>query len=261
MMTPASAYTWTLLALSLPASATDTCAVRSGAQVVPLVELYTSEGCSSCPPADRWLSAQLADHTGEPSVNWLAFHVDYWDAIGWPDRFAAPAHSERQRQRVAATGGRNVYTPQVMVGTQVNTDWGSDARLRAALTQARVEAPAALALRLQPAGAGWRVALGASRTPAARDAEAQVWLVSYSDDQHTQVRAGENRGARLRHDRVVRAMHGPWPLTTAPLSQALTLAAPSPRWGVTAFVQDRDGRVWQSLTLSADDCGNATASR
>ena len=61
--------------------------IRSGAQVVPLVELYTSEGCSSCPPADRWLSSLRRD----PAVVALAFHVDYWDRLGWKDRFASAA--------------------------------------------------------------------------------------------------------------------------------------------------------------------------
>lgn len=99
--------------------AAETCAARSGAQTVPLVELYTSEGCSSCPPADRWLSRSLRSD----AANFLAFHVDYWDDIGWPDRFASPAYSQRQRQRVAATGSRTVYTPQVMAGTHVQANW------------------------------------------------------------------------------------------------------------------------------------------
>ncbi len=68
------------------ASAAELCSVRSGAQTMPLVELYTSEGCSSCPPADRWLSQRLA--SDGDATNWLAFHVDYWDDLGWPDRFA-----------------------------------------------------------------------------------------------------------------------------------------------------------------------------
>ncbi len=64
---------------------------------VTLLELYTSEGCSSCPPADRWLSGLRDDPRLWREVVPVAFHVDYWDAIGWPDRFASAAHSERQR--------------------------------------------------------------------------------------------------------------------------------------------------------------------
>lgn len=234
---------------SLPAIATpEACTARSGAQAVPLVELYTSEGCSSCPPADRWLSAQA----GDDSVNWLAFHVDYWDDIGWPDRFASAEYSQRQRARVHATGGSTVYTPQVMVGAQVQAPWRSS--LQATLRTARVPALAALALRLQPDQDGWQVALGASRTPAAGGGDAQVWLAQYSDAQVSDVRAGENRGVTLHHDRVVRKLWGPWPLSATALSRSVSLQAPSPRWGVVAFVQDGSGRVWQSLGLPVPAC-------
>lgn len=101
------------LVVAQPAFAEGSCAARTGSATQPLVELYTSEGCSSCPPADRWLSQSLTQ--GADRVNWLAFHVDYWDSIGWPDRFASPAYSRRQEARVAATGARAVYTPQVIV--------------------------------------------------------------------------------------------------------------------------------------------------
>lgn len=242
--------------ISLPAiAAPQACTARSGSQVVPLVELYTSEGCSSCPPADRWLSAQSSDD----SVNWLAFHVDYWDDIGWPDRFASAAYSQRQRARVGAGGGSTVYTPQVMVGTDVRASWHSVRGLRASLQQARQPALAALALRLQPDGDGWQAALGAARTPAAGTDAAQVWLAQYSDAQVSEVKAGENRGVTLHHDRVVRRLWGPWPLQAATLAQRVTLESSSPQWGVVAFVQDRSGRVWQSLGLPAQACAAMSA--
>lgn len=239
------------LVLATPAFAAPMCAVQSGAQVVPLVELYTSEGCSSCPPADRWFSSQaLAAGTG---ANWLAFHVDYWDSIGWKDRFASPTYSQRQRTRVSSvTGEGTVYTPQVMVGPQVQLPWhrGIDAVLR----QARSPAFAGLALQLQPAPNGWNVALGATRTSTAPAGDAQVWLAQYSDDQTTAVRAGENSGVMLHHDRVVRHLWGPWPLSATAMARQVALSAPSPKWGVTAFVQDENGRILQSLSLPATDC-------
>ena len=240
-----------LLLAQMPAIAAPLCAVKSGAQTVPLVELYTSEGCSSCPPADRWFSSQaLASGT---DANWLAFHVDYWDSIGWADRFASPAYSQRQRMRVSsATGEGTVYTPQVMVGSQVQLPWhrGIDAILR----QARSPALAGLALQLQPSPNGWNVALGATRASTAPAGDAQVWLAQYSDDQNSEVRAGENSGVTLHHDRVVRHLWGPWPLNATAVSRQVALTAPSPEWGVTAFVQDKKGRVWQSLSLPATHC-------
>jgi hypothetical protein len=71
---------------------------------MPLVELYTSEGCNSCPPADRWLSASFAKGAPRASGIALAFHVDYWDRLGWKDRFATPAFTQRQYDRMRASG-------------------------------------------------------------------------------------------------------------------------------------------------------------
>jgi hypothetical protein len=242
-----------LLLAQLPAMAAPACTARSGPETVPLVELYTSEGCSSCPPADRWFSQQASSHAVGADANWLAFHVDYWDSIGWSDRFASATYSQRQRARVSAGGGSTVYTPQVMVGTQVQTPW--HAGIGSALRQARTPSAAGLALQLQPAAKGWQVALGASRASSAPAGDAQVWLAQYSDDQDTQVRAGENAGVKLHHDRVVRHLWGPWPLNGTAIARQVTMAAPSPRWGVTAFVQDAQGRVWQSLNLPFGPCG------
>src|SRR6476620_12021463 len=110
-----------LAAGSLPATAAPLCTAQSGARTVPLVELYTSEGCSSCPPADRWFSG----HMDDTRANWLAFHVDYWDDIGWHDRFGDARFSQRQYARVHAVGERTVYTPQVMIGADIQAPWRS----------------------------------------------------------------------------------------------------------------------------------------
>ena len=78
------------------------CTARSGPQTVALVELYTSEGCDSCPPADRWLSSAFPVGAAGRNVAALAFHVDYWDRLGWKDRFAAPAFTARQYEGMRA---------------------------------------------------------------------------------------------------------------------------------------------------------------
>src|SRR4051794_18560854 len=89
------------------------CAAATGATTLPLIELYTSEGCDSCPPADAWLHTTFPPGNTNAAV--LAFHVDYWNSLGWRDRFASAAFSERQRQELAATGRDVVYTPQLLV--------------------------------------------------------------------------------------------------------------------------------------------------
>lgn len=225
------------------------CSVRSGERIVPLVELYTSEGCSSCPPADRWLSRQIA--SGSDRANWLAFHVDYWDELGWPDRFASPRHTERQRQRVNAAGESTVYTPQVMIGPQVRTVWRAEPAVERALTAAAGPAKAALALNLQRTPRGGVVGLGASVLPSAHGA--RVWLARTLDDQTTTVRAGENDGAALRHDRVVVDLWGPWPVGASSLSKRIAFDA-SIAGDFTAFIETADGRVLQSLRLPGGEC-------
>ena len=92
------------------------CSAKSGAGTAALVELYTSEGCDSCPPADAWLRKLPA--AGAGSVVPLSFHVDYWDYIGWKDPFANPAFGARQRELAAVNRARIVYTPQVMLGAR-----------------------------------------------------------------------------------------------------------------------------------------------
>ncbi|MBW8760754.1 MAG: DUF1223 domain-containing protein, partial [Burkholderiales bacterium] len=124
-----------LLALTVPvAIAQPSCpaaTAQSGAAVPRLVELYTSEGCSSCPPADRWLSSLK----GQPGVIAAAFHVDYWNGLGWPDRFSRPAYTERQKQGVGVNGSRYAYTPQIVVNGR---DWRGVSLPAASAEPARV---------------------------------------------------------------------------------------------------------------------------
>ncbi len=229
------------------------CEVRSGGQIMPLIELYTSEGCSSCPPADRWLSGKL--RSGEFEANWLAFHVDYWDELGWPDRFASPQHTERQRQRVNALGQSTVYTPQVMIGSQVQTTWRAAPMVARALNAERGVARAALALQLDHDGNGphQQMRLGAIRIGQGV-ASVQVWLAQTVDGVKTAVRAGENSGTILNHDRVVTKLWGPWTLGAAPLAKVIDIDPGQGAWGVTAFVQSTNGKVLQSLRLASTDC-------
>src|SRR5215208_4087318 len=94
-------------------ASTALCKAESPATLTPVIELYTSEGCSSCPPADRWLST-LKTGDGNARAVVQAFHVGYWDYIGWIDRFASPAFTERQRQIARRNGQSGIYTPQVV---------------------------------------------------------------------------------------------------------------------------------------------------
>lgn len=231
------------------APAGDACAATSTPISVPLVELYTSEGCSSCPPADNWLSRNASDGT----ANFLAFHVDYWDGTGWADRFASHAYTVRQQRRVRASGGRTIYTPQVMVGTHVQANWRDVRAFQALLRDARHPATVALAIHLQHVGTGWQVVVDAIPQAHATPS-GSLWLARYVDGQTTQVKAGENGGRTLQHDRVVRELHGPWLLGQMPVSRRITLPVQRGPWGLTAFVQDAAGNVGQSLGLASAGC-------
>jgi hypothetical protein len=207
------------------------------AGAVAVVELFTSEGCSSCPPAD----ALLADLARDPRVVALSFHVDYWDELGWPDRFASPEATSRQHAYAAAFGTRGLYTPQLVVqGTDAFT--GSD-RGHAVddLAGALARAPAfPLTVRAKAAGAAsprLDVDYDAPGVPAG----STLVVALVEKTAVTQVRAGENAGKTLRHVDVVRAF------ATAPAAAsghvALTVPASLRREDgmVVAFVQHADG--------------------
>ncbi len=233
------------------------CHAATGAQRGALVELYTSEGCSSCPPADRWF-AQLAANADPQRMSLLAFHVDYWDSIGWPDRFGSGAFSDRQRDRVVHAGDRSVYTPQVMVGQRVGFPWGMPAALSAIHAINAQASPLALELVATPMANGYDVSLKSSPIAGAVAPKGDLYLALYENGLSTQVKAGENSGVLLHHERVVRQLLGPYPFAGSNASRALHVAAPRDaqreRLGLAAFVQSDHGDTLQALSLPLATC-------
>jgi hypothetical protein len=244
-----------LMALSLlplQAGAASSCEARSGAHAGVLLERYTSEGCSSCPPADRWFS-QLAAGADPSRLSLLAFHVDYWDDLGWRDRYARREFTLRQRQRAAAGGSRTIYTPQLMLSERLDLLWNRPATVLAAIDdENKRSSPVDLHLRAQPQEGGWRVDIDALAHPDARGAV--LYLALYEDGLSSSVRAGENAGATLRHDRVVRGSWGPWPLAARHLDVRPPAHAHLGEFGLTAFVQEASGRTLQALSLPLGAC-------
>ncbi|HEX2541799.1 MAG TPA: DUF1223 domain-containing protein [Caldimonas sp.] len=225
-------------------AAAEACVAASPRTVVPVVELYTSEGCNSCPPADRWLSALKSS----PDVVALAFHVDYWDRLGWKDRYGSAAFTQRQASQLASTGARFSYTPQVVVDGQDRKDWPS---LR---VPAAARPPATIELSL--AREGERVVATVTPGPGAPRRLAAYWTVT--EQAHvTAVKAGENEGATLRHDFVVReyATVPPWSARGAtPETLHFTPAgkadAAHPRSVNLVVVDAATGRPVQALKLA-----------
>lgn len=195
-----------------PAHAVTRCEARSGPAAPAVVELYTSEGCSSCPPAEAWLNT-LKDR---PEVVALAFHVNYWDYIGWTDRFATAATTDRQRELAKAHGSGGVYTPQVVLGGADWRGWGSD----------RVPVPRstnAPALTLAREGDTLTATVDATSSSAGQASSLAGYWAVLEDGIETRVRAGENAGRTLRHDNVVR-FYKPVPAWPAVQAQTLRVA-------------------------------------
>jgi hypothetical protein len=238
-----------LLACLGPAAAAPACVAQSGEHRAVLLELYTSEGCDSCPPADRRLSQYKGQAEYAGKLVPLAFHVDYWDRLGWTDRFASPQYTQRQYAMAGLARSRSVYTPQFL---RNGRDWrGSGGPLDGA---GELPAGASIALELGAANGG-QLTVSGSITAARAGAEA--WLALYENNLESQVRAGENGGKTLRHDYVVRRLIGPLapgPEGRLALRQQIVLEAGWKRadLGVAVFVQDKaSGEILQALQRHA----------
>lgn len=206
------------------------------APVPVLLELFTSEGCSSCPPADAAL-ARLVETQPVPGAQIvpLGFHVDYWNRLGWKDPYSSGAFSFRQEQYAQAMGHDGVYTPQMVVdGTHAFV--GNEAEAVAAVAkQARAPHLAILLdLRADSARVTARVDLGAPLPAGAR-----VWVALTEAGISTRVERGENEGRTLHHTAVVRALHElPVGAATKETSFELDGNLHRDRVAVVAFVQD-----------------------
>ncbi len=259
MSAPATALLVACLAVPLAAEAA-ICSRQSPPHTVALLELYTSEGCSSCPPADRWLQ-ELPQKFGPDQLLALSLHVDYWDYIGWKDRFAQPQFAERQRQLSRLAGGSTVYTPEVFTGMKELRGWRSPAELAQRVKRINEQAAGAQITLLMKPAAGGAVEVQATFAlapgmPPREQIEGVVVL--YENRLSSEIRAGENHGVTLQHDRVVRFWSAPVALDaqTGRASWRQTIALPAD-WkrgdlGVAALVQDvRAGQVLQAVSMPA----------
>ena len=227
------------------------CSAKSGAKTVPLLELYTSEGCSSCPPADKWLSRIKHD---SKEVTPLAFHVDYWDYIGWKDQFSKAEYSDRQRKTAAFGGAGFVYTPQFVFNGRDFKGW-DDSRLNNAINQTqKLASRANLTLNAVNGDDGSITLKASAETLNPTDIKnADVFVALYENGLVTQVKAGENNGRELKHDYVVRKLFGAYQINS--LNQFNKQFKLEPIWndrdaGAVIFVQDAtNGEIIQSLAL------------
>ena len=227
------------------------CSAKSGAQTIPLLELYTSEGCSSCPPADKWLSNLKLDAN---KVVPLAFHVDYWDYIGWKDKFSKAEYSDRQRKTAAFGGAGFVYTPQFTFNGRDFRGWDGSRLNQSVESSLKQSARANLSLDAAKQVNGEILLKATAQAVKPVDIKnADIFIALYENKLVSQVNAGENNGRELKHDYVVRDLLGAYQLSNKnEFSKNITLPQ---EWknrnaGAVIFVQDsRSGEILQSLQL------------
>ena len=216
----------------------------TGGSVV--LELFTSQGCSSCPPADRLLTRLAGDPKLAGQVIPLSFHVDYWDHIGWQDPFASPRWSERQRQYGRAFRSNRIYTPQLVVNGRTECVGSQEKVVRQQIAAALATAPAGrvtLETGHAEADGRLRVKVGAERMSAGADLD--LWVAVWETGLETPVGAGENASRTLHNDYVVRRLEKALTLpgTAGARDSTEMVLGLDKRWkraglGVAAFLQD-----------------------
>ena len=197
-----------LLWLWLPSEPTKAQTNPSTAARPVLVELFTSEGCSSCPPADALL-AKLDQQArlGNAEIIALEEHVDYWDQLGWRDPYSSAQWTERQQDYASSFKNDGVYTPQMVVDGRIEFVGSSQSRAKSAIEEAARDSKAELTLKSQLTQEGAaQVSIAVKMLPAGENRSAQVWLAVTESALHSNVVRGENAGEDLHHAAVVRSL-------------------------------------------------------
>ena len=243
-----------LASLTLALAVGAGCQISSPAQTQVLLELYTSQGCSSCPPADHWLS-QFDPHA-TANVIPLALHVGYWDYIGWKDPYARRDFNARQQWLAEINHSRSVYTPGVFLQARETPRWHDSASFNAAVRAIGAKpARATIELAVERSGADTlQVHALSALAPETRATDARLFVALTESGLATQVKAGENRGATLHNDHVTRDWSGPLALGAQSISLGAAAAADTQR-ALVAFVQDvGSGEVLQAVRLPLAAC-------
>ena len=220
--------------------------VRAAPPAPVIVELFTSEGCIDCPPADTLLEKLIA---AQPNVIGLGQHVDYWDRLGWKDRFSSAALTDRQRQYAARFNTESIYTPQMIVDGRtefVGSDAGAANR---AIARALTAPHGVVGLKVDDGGARVSVTVTARDLPRPGHGDVADIIVAVTEDHlRSDVSRGENHGRVLSHTAVVRHMAAIGRATSDGSASAhadIPLGADWKRDAlkVVAFVQEQRGRT------------------
>lgn len=237
-------FTIRILALAVFALLATSVAARAADRPV-VVELFTSQGCSSCPPAE----AYLQDLAKRDDILALEFHVDYWDYIGWKDRFAKRAFTNRQQGYVYSLKGRYKYTPQMVVDG-VSHAVGSNRRaIEREIERRRSAMQDGPRIAVRKSDGNIYARIGGAETDGMYD----IVFVTFDKDHKTEVKRGENRGRTLVNARVVREyeMLGSW--NGAPVDLKIPIAGRPGNGGCAILVQKREyGEIIAAVSLPFD---------
>ena len=218
-----------------------------GRKSTVVLELFTSQGCSSCPPADRLLSALSREQPVDGTVIPLAYHVDYWNHLGWSDPFSSALWSRRQNEYAHVLRSSQVYTPQLVVNGTAQMVGSDEGRVRREIARQLQQADRGVVVldRVQLDGSAFMVDLHATLDAAeAAGRNAEVMLALFESDATTAVASGENSGHRLNSDAIVRWQSPALKLRGGAGEGKATIRIPlQSAWrrdhlGVAAFIQD-----------------------
>jgi len=232
------------------------CEQRSGLARAALIELYTSEGCSSCPPADRWMRQLIPKVFSASEVVPLAFHVDYWDRLGWRDRFASPVFTARQYASAKASGSGFVFTPQVILGGRNYPGWSNISSLQQDVRLAHSLAPEADIVLHQQSVASGKVEfeVKSQLRGDVKLSDVRIYAALFQNGLESEVLHGENEGSRLQHDFVVRELYTSKRIDSSGRISihehfGLPADAKAGEMGVAVFAQDaKTGTVLQAMS-------------
>ncbi|HLH49428.1 MAG TPA: DUF1223 domain-containing protein [Roseiarcus sp.] len=215
--------------------------------VKAVVELFTSQGCSSCPPADRIL-AELAR---DPDTLAISLPVDYWDYIGWKDTLAEPVYTARQRAYARTSGRGEVYTPQAIINGVADAVGSDRAQIATAEAQT-LKRPDVLSTPLSVSEQGGSIAISIGAAPSGRSYKAGVYLIALASKRTVAIKRGENAGSTLTYSNVARAITkiGEWTGAPIVLKASLDQARLNGADSYAVIVQE-GGRSAPSAILAA----------
>jgi len=215
---------------------------------VSLLELYTSEGCNSCPPAEAWLSRVYRQGFREGAVVPLAFHVTYWDYLGWKDKFSSKTYDQRQRKMVSQQGGRTVYTPQFFLNAKTVR---SVSTLKSSLDRLSMQR-AAVKIWSDVTASPYDVVVEVrlERVEKHIDDILHVIVVPYENNIDSSIKAGENQGVDTTHQYVAREMQSSlMSLKGSKQRQFYLKKKPKQKWDGVVVIVESNNEVIQTLNI------------